>query len=298
MKVLKFGGTSVKNAARIKQVLDIVKGRFENGPVVVTVSAFGGMTDDLVACASLAANGDDSYRQQLEGISNRCLEVVRELVPVQEQSRMLAQVKMLLNDLEDVLKGAFLVREASPKTRDLVLSFGERISAFTIGNAFSILGLPSEFVDSRDLIRTDRTFGKALPDFLLTNAAIKTRLGDLKGIAVVPGFISSTAQGETTTLGRGGSDFTAAIYAAALQVEELEIWTDVSGMLTADPRRVPNAQTIAGITYNEAMELSHFGAKVLYPPTIQPVRELGIPISIRNTFEPNGPFTLISKELP
>lgn len=295
---MKFGGSSVADASRINRVFDIVKNRIESGPLVVAVSAFGGVTDDLVLCADLASAGDEKYRAELEKIAKRCLDVVRDLVPVQAQSGMLAKVKMLLNDLEDVLKGAFLVREASPKTRDLVLSFGERISAFTIGNAFRELGLDSQFVDSRELIRTNDQFGKALPDFDVTNAAIRERLGKLKGVAIVPGFIASTADGETTTLGRGGSDFTAAIYAGALEVEELEIWTDVNGMMTADPRRVPNAMTIKDITYNEAMELSHFGAKVIYPPTIQPVRDRGIPISVRNTFDPGGAFTTISTELP
>lgn len=296
MKVIKFGGTSVANASRIKQVFAIVQAKLSDGPIVMTVSAFGGVTDDLIRCCDTAAQGDEGYREGLEAIESRCLDLVRELLPVQAQSSMLARVKMLLNDLEDVLKGVFLVREASPKTRDLVLSFGERISAFTIGNAFRELGLASEFVDSRELIRTDRNFGMARPDFFATNAAIQERLGGLQGLAVVPGFIASAADGATSTLGRGGSDFTAAIYAAALEAEELEIWTDVNGMMTADPRRVPNAMTIADVTYNEAMELSHFGAKVIYPPTIQPVQQRGIPISIRNTFDPEGPFTLISRD--
>lgn len=296
MKVLKFGGSSVAEAARIKRVFSIVEGRLADGPLVVVVSAFGGVTDDLLRCCSLASKGDAGYRLELDLIAGRCLQMVRDLLPVNAQSRMLAQVKMMLNDLEDVLKGAFLVREASPKTKDLILSFGERISAFTIGHSFRELGLPSEFLDARDLICSDDRHGKALVDFNISNARIRERLGDLQGLVVVPGFIAATLSGETTTLGRGGSDYTAAIFAGALNAAELEIWTDVNGMMTADPRRVPNAMTIPAITYNEAMELSHFGAKVIYPPTIQPVRSLGIPISVRNTFDPQGAFTLIAQD--
>lgn len=294
MKVLKFGGTSVATAERILGVLEIVKERSED-QLVVTVSAFGGVTNDLIAMSTAAASGDTTYKEHLSSLETRCLEVVRGLIPVTKQSSVLAQVKVLLNELAGVLHGAFLVRELSPKTSDFVVSFGERISSQVIARAFVEHGVGCEFVDSREVIRTDHEHGNANVDFPTTNAAICERLKGV-GIAVVPGFIASNSDGHTTTLGRGGSDYTAAIFAAAMDAEILEIWTDVNGMMTADPRQVPQAIPIPEISYREAMELSHFGAKVVYPPSIQPVRDRGIPIAIKNTFEPGNPGTLIKNE--
>ncbi|MEM0998287.1 MAG: bifunctional aspartate kinase/homoserine dehydrogenase I [Bacteroidota bacterium] len=299
MLVLKFGGTSVANAERIQQVTAIVKRRLPQAPLVVVVSAFGGVTDALIACSAQAAAGQEDYLAPLQRITDRSLEAVRELLPMQVQSGALAQVRMLLNDLEDVLKGVFLVRELSPKTKDLVLSFGERLSAYIIAEHFKHRGLPAEHFASPDLILTDRNFGDARPDFAATNERIKNRLGDREGIAVVGGFVASHApKQEITTLGRGGSDYTAAILAAALGADRLEIWTDVNGMLTANPRQVGDAFTIPVVSYDEAMELSHFGAKVIYPPTIQPVRDRNIPIHVGNTFDPEGHYTRIQQDIP
>lgn len=294
MKVLKFGGTSVANAERILAVLQIVKEKADD-QLVVTVSAFGGVTNDLIAMSEAAASGDTLYKDRLKGLEVRCLEVVRGLIPVARQAGVLALVKVLLNELEGVLQGAYLVRELSPKTLDFVASFGERISSQVIARAFNEHNLACEFLDSREVIRTDNQHGNAKVDFETTNAAISARMAGVK-LAIVPGFIASNADGHTTTLGRGGSDYTAAIFAAALNADALEIWTDVNGMMTADPRQVPQAIPIPEISYREAMELSHFGAKVVYPPSIQPVRDLGIPIVIKNTFNPENPGTLIKKE--
>ncbi|MEM7039444.1 MAG: aspartate kinase, partial [Bacteroidota bacterium] len=296
MKVLKFGGSSVADAQRIRQVANIILNQQAQWPLVVVVSAFGGTTDQLDQAGARAAAGNTTYKDVLAQIEARSLGIVRDLIPVQAQSGVLAQVKLLLNELEDVLKGVYLVRERSPKTRDLVLSFGERISSLVIGECVRQGEIAGAYADSRELIRTNRDFGAALVDFEETNKRIQARFGDLKGVVIVPGFIASTVEGETSTLGRGGSDYSAAIYAAALKAEILEIWTDVNGVLTADPRRVPNAKTISEATFDEAMELSHFGAKVIYPPTIQPVRDLGIPIAILNTFDPEGPRTVIRAE--
>lgn len=298
MIVMKFGGTSVGTPQRIKQVGDILEKRLFDGPQVVVVSAFGGITNDLETCSLMAADGKTEYQEILQQIALRCMNAVKELLTMQYQSSVLAQIKMMLNELEDVLKGVFLVRELSPKTRDLVLSFGERLSSRIIADAFHYRGLPAKFYDTRELILTDGNFGNARPDFAETQSRITESLADLDGIAILGGFISSNPDGDTTTLGRGGSDFTAAILAAALNADRLEIWTDVNGMLTADPRKVSDAKTIPTISYNEAMELSHFGARVIYPPTIQPVRDRGIPIEVRNTFDPEGAFTRIQAEIP
>ena len=294
MKVLKFGGTSVATAERILSIIDIVK-KGRQGQVVVTVSAFGGVTNALISMSEAAASGDKTYKDQLKALEERSLEVVRGVIPVARQSGVLAQVKVLLNELEGVLQGVFLVRELSLKTYDFVVSFGERISSYVIAQAGNEHGLPCELVDSREVIRTDSQHGNAKVDFPATNALIAKRMDGVE-VAIVPGFVASNEKGDTTTLGRGGSDYTASIYAAALGATILEIWTDVNGMMTADPRHVPQAIPIPEISYREAMELSHFGAKVVYPPSIQPVRNLGIPIAIKNTFEPENPGTLIKQE--
>ncbi len=294
MKVLKFGGTSVGSAERILSVLEIVKSR-SSEQLVVAVSAFGGVTNDLIVMSEAAAAGDTNYVEHLKRLEDRSLNIVRGLIPVVKQSGVLARVKVLLNELEGVLQGVYLVGELSPKTYDFVVSFGERISSEVITRAFALHGLECEWIDAREVIRTDQQHGNAKVDFETTNQAILERLQGVR-LAVVPGFIASNAQGHTTTLGRGGSDYTAAIFAAALDAEILEIWTDVNGMMTADPRQVPQAIPIPEITYREAMELSHFGAKVVYPPSIQPVRDRGIPIAIKNTFDPDNPGTLITEE--
>ncbi|MCB0397031.1 MAG: bifunctional aspartate kinase/homoserine dehydrogenase I [Flavobacteriales bacterium] len=296
MRVLKFGGTSVKSPEVINKVIGIVKSRMKKEKVVVVVSAFGGVTDELLNLSRVAASGDRSYRNDLEKLELRHLQAVRDLVKVADQSRVLANTKVMLNALDDVLHGIYLVRELSIKTQDFILSFGERLSSYIISEALKNAGVNAACADATSLIRTANDYGNATVDFNTTNRLIRKHFKNEKSLQVVPGFIASTKDGHISTLGRGGSDYTAAILAAALKVSELEIWTDVDGIMTADPRKVAKAFPVPRLSYEETMELSHFGAKVVYPPSIQPVMDLGIPFRILNTFNPDVPGTLVSKE--
>jgi bifunctional aspartokinase / homoserine dehydrogenase 1 len=292
MKVLKFGGTSVGSVASINQVINIVSEQPQ--PLIVVVSAMGGITDVLLHCGQLAAEGNDSYREKLEEAALRHMQAVKELIPVQQQSSLLSLVKKHCNEIEDICKGAFLLSEFSARTKDKLMSYGELLSAQIIATAMQAKGIKAGYKDARQLIRTNSNFGNALVDFAYTNNQVSEWLKSREEIVwVLPGFIAADAQQVTTTLGRGGSDYTAAIMAAAVNASSLEIWTDVSGMMTADPRWVQHAKVIPQISYQEAMELSHFGAKVIYPPTIQPVMKKNIPVWIKNTFEPQAEGTVI-----
>jgi aspartokinase/homoserine dehydrogenase 1 len=288
MKVMKFGGTSVGSAANIRRVREILSG--VPGDVVVVVSALGGITDRILRTARLAAGGDPSFRSELHGIRERHLEVIHDLFEAPQRSDVSATSEAILGELELVLTGIALVGELTPKTLDRILGMGERISCRIIA-AFLEAGL----ADSADLIITDSHYGKATVDFRETNARIRDAFEGFRGRRVMPGFIARNSNGDYTTLGRGGSDFTAAIVAAALKAEALEIWTDVDGFMTADPRVISSAYTIPALTYAEAMELSNFGAKVVYPPTILPVYKKDIPVHIRNTMNPEAPGTLITR---
>ena len=290
MKVLKFGGSSVGTPERIRQVRSIVES--QKGSAVVVVSAFQGVTDQLIRVSQLARDRDEQYKKLLGEIEQRHYDAVKELFKVNQQSNILAGIKVLVNELEETLHGVFLLQELTAKTLDTILSFGERLSSFVISLQINNAYL----VEIRDLIRTDSTFGKANVLFHQSNPLIAAHFKSLKNFAVVPGFISSNEKGETTTLGRGGSDYTAAIIAAAVDASVLEIWTDVDGFMTADPREVKKAYAIETLSYAEAMELSHFGAKVLYTPTIHPVLEKRIRIHIRNTFAPEKKGTLIGHQ--
>jgi aspartokinase/homoserine dehydrogenase 1 len=293
-QVLKFGGSSVANAQNIRKVIEIVAQRQNRGKAIVIVSALGGTTDALLHCGNQAASGSEEYKTALASLEQRHLDAVKELLPIQQQSATLSMVKKNCNDLEDICNGVFLLGEISPRTRDRIVSYGELLSSQIIAAAFSASGHNAGWKDARDLVRTNSDFGQAIVDFQTTDELIRKYFAkDDHEILVVPGFISANAAGATTTLGRGGSDYTAAIFAAALQSEILEIWTDVSGMMTADPRWVSNVRIIPSISYQEAMELSHFGAKVIYPPTIQPVMTKNIPVWIKNTFSPEDPGTVI-----
>ena len=294
MKVLKFGGTSVANAEAIQQTQRIVSE--SEGPVVVVVSALGGITDMLLQTAALAAGQSDDYHRHFEAIETRHLDTIRSLIPAARQASVIGRVKTDLNTLETLLEGAYLIGETTPKLLDKIVSYGELLSSFIIASYYENEGMQAVFRDSRQLIVTDDTFGHAQVRQAETHANIRKALDGTDRVTVLPGFIAANRTGDTTTLGRGGSDYTAALYAAALQAEELQIWTDVSGMYTANPKLVKQARPIHLISYEEAMELSHFGAKVLYPPTIQPVLEAGIPIRIKNTFDPDGEGTLIHAE--
>jgi len=296
MQVLKFGGTSVANAENIKKVSCIIQKAAKNEKVIAVVSALGGITDVLLQTARKAAEGNEGYKELLAAAEQRHLDVVKELIPVVRQSSALSQVKKQFNEIDDICNGIFLLGELTERTTDKILSYGELISSQIISAALKADGIENCWKDSRELIATDSSFTHATVDFQQTNEKVKEFVSAEKNdIFILPGFIASDANGTTTTLGRGGSDYTAAIVASAVEAKGLEIWTDVSGMMTADPRLVSNAKAITEISYQEAMELSHFGAKVLYPPTVQPVLAANIPVWIKNTFAADDNGTLIKK---
>lgn len=294
MKVLKFGGSSVANAVNIEKVIHIIIDRLQSDSLVVVVSAMSGVTDRLLKVAQLAAAADEAYKKNLEELEQQHLTIVRSLLPLQEQSSLLSKVKQHCNELEGLLDGIYLLKELSLRTQDKIVSYGELLSSLIIASKLQSLGINQQWIDSRDLIVTDSNHSNASVNFQLTNERIESWFKAHEySCYVAPGFIAANAAQHTTTLGRGGSDYSAAIYAAALDVSVLEIWTDVSGMMTADPRLVPNAKPIQQISYHEAMELSHFGAKIIYPPTIQPVMSKKIPVWLKNTFAPEETGTLI-----
>ncbi|WP_276502034.1 bifunctional aspartate kinase/homoserine dehydrogenase I [Terrimonas pollutisoli] len=294
MQVLKFGGTSVANADNINKVIAIVKESVKKDKTIVVVSALGGVTDLLLGAAALAAEGDETYKSKLNLLEQRHLEAAKQLIPVANQSQLLSLVKKSCNEIEDICNGIFLLRELTPRSKDRIGSYGEWLSSQIISAAFRAAGVENVWKDTRELIVTNANFTNAEVDFAATYQNIAEFFPHQDAsLFIVPGFIAATNNGVTTTLGRGGSDYTAAIIAAALTSKNLEIWTDVSGMMTADPRLTANARIIPHISYQEAMELSHFGAKVIYPPTIQPVMTKNIPVWIKNTFAPEDKGTLI-----
>ena len=296
MLVLKFGGTSVGSAENIEKVIGIVKEKLNEGKVFVVVSAMGGTTDALLECGKLAAAGNEAYKEKLQEIELRHISTVKELIPVQQQSALLSMVKKMCNEIEDLCNGIYLLNELSVRTIDKLMSYGELLSSQMITAAFNGRGTEARWVDSREVIKTNSEFGNATVDYPVTNANIQSLVKGDDKLFIIPGFVASDSRNITTTLGRGGSDYTAAIFAAALDVDSLEIWTDVSGMMTADPRWVANAKIISSISYQEAMELSHFGAKVIYPPTIQPVLTKSIPVWIKNTFAKDEHGTVIKDD--
>jgi aspartokinase/homoserine dehydrogenase 1 len=294
MRVLKFGGSSVANAGNINKIVSILKERIQKEKLVVVVSALGGITDTLIDTVTLASKGDETYKDELHKIESRHLEMVKELIPISQQSRLLSLVKKHCNEIEDICNGVFLLQELTSRTRDRVMSYGELLSSQIISAKFQSEGFENKWVDARKIIVTNSHYEHAVVDFELTNEKIQNYFSNSEeSFFLVPGFIASDTNGITTTLGRGGSDYTASIIAAALDASALEIWTDVSGMMTADPRLVSTAKIIPHILYREAMELSHFGAKVVYPPTIQPVMRKNIPVWVKSTFAPEDFGTLI-----
>ncbi len=297
MQVLKFGGTSVASADNISKVIGIVSESVKKEKTAVVVSALGGVTDLLLGAAASAAGGNESYKEKLVVIEQRHLDTVKQLIPVAKQSQYLSLVKKSCNEIEDICNGVFLLRELTPRSKDRIGSYGELLSSQIIAAAFDAAGVNTEWKDARELILTNSAFTAAEVDFTVTNKRIADYFAAGNALVVLPGFIAADAGGITTTLGRGGSDFTAAIIAAAADASVLEIWTDVSGMMTADPRLASNARIIPHISYQEAMELSHFGAKVIYPPTIQPVMGKNIPVVIKNTFQPEDAGTVIQNSL-
>ncbi|MBK8425473.1 MAG: bifunctional aspartate kinase/homoserine dehydrogenase I [Lewinellaceae bacterium] len=299
MKVLKFGGTSVGSPAAIRGLIDILKGYHQRGDrFTVIFSAFSKVTDTLLEMAQKASKGDKVYLDLLEKVRSRHLDAIAALLEPDHRAPVEAHILSNFEALGNVLQGIFLLREASARSLDFVVSFGERNSAAIIAHAMNGNGIPTEFLDTRELVRTDAHFGSAKVDFEETNRLVSQHYATHPKVQAATGFIGSTAEGLTTTLGRGGSDYTAAIIGAALDAEVIEIWTDVDGVLTADPRRVKKAFTLPSMTYREAMEMSHFGAKVIYPPTILPALAKGIPLRIRNTFNPSFEGTYIGKNPP
>ncbi len=297
MKVLKFGGSSVKTPERIKQIARIIARKTKaTDRLFVVFSAYGGITDQLVRMGNQAAAGNLDYKNSFSDLESRHLEAARQLLTLQSQTDALTQIKIRLNELEEILHGVFLVKELTPKTLDYIMSFGERLAAYTINELFVDRGLDSVFVDTRNIIYTGNEFGRAKIRYKQTNNNIISLAESNRKVYVVTGFIGSTVNQETTTIGRGGSDFTASIFGAALNVDEIEIWTDVNGVLTADPGKVEHAFSIRNLSYEEAMELSHFGARVIYPPTMQPALDREIPIKVLNTLNPDFGGTVISKE--
>lgn len=295
MKVLKFGGSSVATPERVKAVADILKRYHANGEqFTVVFSAFGGVTDSLIEMGKLAAKGDEAYRDKFTDFSRRHFEAAETLFNKEYLEIVNPGLEKNHQVLKNLLHGVFLVREASSRTMDYVLSFGERNSAFIIANYLKQEGIPAAYLDARKVIKTDKTFGAARVDMEQTERSIQEHYENNQEIQVVTGFIAADRGGLTTTLGRGGSDYTASLIASGLNAESIEIWTDVDGVLTADPRKVTKAFTIPTMTYAEAMEMSHFGAKVIYPPTLMPALKKQIPLSIKNTFNPDYAGTLIS----
>ncbi|WP_405571561.1 bifunctional aspartate kinase/homoserine dehydrogenase I [Winogradskyella sp. Asnod2-B02-A] len=304
MKVLKFGGTSVGTAENINKVISILDQQSKSNSIAVVVSAVGGITDKLLEAANLACNKDLEYLQKYDIIWSIHNSVIDGLFLNPEEDKLLQKqqedlqdlITDKLNDLKSLLNGIYLINELSPQTRDKLLSFGEALSSTIIYHTLKARQIDAALKNSQEVIITDSNFNNAIVNFEVTDANIQEFFSsNSNAIVLFPGFVSKSIHGEITTLGRGGSDYTAAIIAAAMDADELQIWTDVSGMFTTNPKLVKQASPIVELSYQEAVELSHFGAKVLYPPTVMPVLKKQIPIVIKNTMEPEAIGTTITK---
>ncbi len=292
MRVLKFGGTSVGSVESIKNVKKIVEACEE--PAIVVVSALGGITDKLIDTARLAGVGNNDYLERFEYICERHHHIIDGVIDNEKKEEVLKIVDSLLDELGNIFRGVYLIKDLSNKTLDAIVSYGERISSIIVSRVID----KAIHYDSRQFIKTNIQFNKHTVDFEITNKLVKETFSSIPKVALVPGFISSdSGNGDTTNLGRGGSDYTAAILASALGASRLEIWTDVDGFMTADPRVINTAYVIEHLSFIEAMELCNFGAKVIYPPTIYPVYHKNIPIIIKNTFNPEAPGTLITQDI-
>lgn len=299
MQVLKFGGTSVGSISSIIKVTEIVSKALEKDKTVVVASALGGITDKLIELGKVAASNSMEYEKLLDEIEHRHLKMVEEIIPLEYRGGISDTIKILISELREICNGIYKLRELSFNTLDLVMSFGELLSTKILATKFTSMGIGCKWIDTRNLIKTYYDISQNIVDVKVTYDNVKSYFTNNHGkLFVFPGFIASDKTGRTTTLGRGGSDYTASLLSAAAGARILEIWTDVNGMMTADPRIVPEAKTISNISYKEALELSHFGAKVVYPPTIQPVIKQGIPIAVKNTFYPNDKGTLIELNPP
>ena len=300
MQVLKFGGTSVANAEAIQQVVEIVSRSVDRDRTILVVSAIRGCTDALIRIGNLASQRDEAYKEVIDSLQKQHHQIIKEVLPVEKQEESRETCDSLFNSLRSIAQGVFLLGELSPTSLDAIQGFGEQWSSRIIATKLASIGIATKWVDSRKIIRTVSKGEKNAVDVQKTYSRINEMIesNPITQLFVMPGFIASDKQGRTTTLGRGGSDYSASLMAVGCKARALEIWTDVPGMMTANPKVVPTARTISNISYKAALELSHFGAKVIYPPTIQPVVTEGIPIYVKNTFDPQAYGTLIEKNPP
>ena len=300
MQVLKFGGTSVANAEAIQQVVEIVSRSVDRDRTILIVSAIQGCTDALIRIGNLASQRDEAYKEVIDSLQKQHHQIIKEVLPVEKQEESRETCDSLFNSLRSIAQGVFLLGELSPTSLDAIQGFGEQWSSRIIATKLASIGIATKWVDSRKIIRTVSKGEKNTVDVQKTYSRINEMIesNPITQLFVMPGFIASDKQGRTTTLGRGGSDYSASLMAVGCKARALEIWTDVPGMMTANPKVVPTARTISNISYKAALELSHFGAKVIYPPTIQPVVTEGIPIYVKNTFDPQAHGTLIEKNPP
>ena len=300
MQVLKFGGTSVADAVNMQKVVEIVAGAVDKDRTILVCSAISGCTDTLIRIGSLAAAKDDSYKELIDSLQQAHHQIIRQLLPLEKHEESIEGCDGLFESLRGIAQGVYLLGELSRASLDAIQGFGELLSTKIIATKLASVGISVKWVDSRDIIRTYTKDGKSVVDTDVTYANVRKMIENhpITSLFVVPGFIASDRQGRTTTLGRGGSDYSASLYAVGCKARILEIWTDVPGMMTANPKIVPTARTISHISYRAALELSHFGAKVIYPPTIQPVVAEGIPIYVKDTFSPDACGTLIENDPP
>ena len=300
MQVLQFGGTSVADAVNMQKVMEIVAGAVDKDRTILVCSAISGCTDTLIRIGSLAAAKDDSYKELIDSLQQAHHQIIRQLLPLEKHEESIEGCDGLFESLRGIAQGVYLLGELSRASLDAIQGFGELLSTKIIATKLASVGISVKWVDSRDIIRTYTKDGKSVVDTDVTYANVRKMIENhpITSLFVVPGFIASDRQGRTTTLGRGGSDYSASLYAVGCKARILEIWTDVPGMMTANPKIVPTARTISHISYRAALELSHFGAKVIYPPTIQPVVAEGIPIYVKDTFSPDACGTLIENDPP
>ncbi|MGN1211864.1 MAG: bifunctional aspartate kinase/homoserine dehydrogenase I [Candidatus Cryptobacteroides sp.] len=300
MQVMKFGGTSVANATIISNVVDIVSKAVDRDKTILVCSAIGGCTDTLVKVGNLAAQRNEEYKTLIDGLQERHHEIIRQLLPLEKHEESTEVCDSLFDSLRSIAHGVFLLGELSPASLDAILGFGELWLTKILATKLASIGISTKWIDSRDIIRTYPKNGKNVVDVQKTYYRVNEMIENnpITSLFVMPGFIASDKLGRTTTLGRGGSDYSASLFAVGCKARSLEIWTDVPGMMTSNPKVVPTARTISHISYRAALELSHFGAKVIYPPTIQPVVAEGIPIYVKDTFDPEAYGTLIEKNPP
>jgi len=297
MKVMKFGGSSVANAERIKTVVKIVNENNKQEKVLVVLSAMKGVTDLLINSARLAEKGDLQYKKYYENIKEKHNTAIKELMDSDKSKAECLAIETMLKEIHQILQGIELVKECSARSLDLIVSFGERLSCTLAAAYMNSLGIAAEMVDSRKIVKTDNLYGNASVLFEKSYQKIKECINGINGIPVVTGFIASTEDDITTTIGRNGSDYSASIMGAGIDASSIEIWTDVDGVMSSDPRNVKNAFVIPEISYQEAMELSYFGAEVIHPYTMIPAVEKNIPIWIKNTLNPPAKGTLIARDI-